>query len=67
MKTLALLLLLVPVTIKKIKNELWPEIKKQSTSVWIWGGDTVYSDTEDMQFKTIIPIQKQDQISKSKG
>jgi hypothetical protein len=33
MKTLALLLLLVPVTIKKIKNELWPEIKKNNFSL----------------------------------
>ncbi|RTZ06989.1 alkaline phosphatase family protein [Flavobacterium bomense] len=46
---------------QKIKNELWPAIDKNHPSVWIWGGDNVYSDTEDMQFlKNNYEIQKQD-------
>lgn len=56
---------------QKIKNELWPAIDKNHPSVWIWGGDNVYSDTEDMQFlKKNYEIQKQDvdylQFSKGK-
>ncbi|MGZ9736218.1 alkaline phosphatase D family protein [Flavobacterium sp. GNP002] len=46
---------------QKIKNELWPVIDENHPSVWIWGGDNVYSDTEDMQFlKKNYEIQKQD-------
>lgn len=44
-----------------IKNELWPAIGSNNPSVWIWGGDNVYSDTEDMQFlENNYKIQKQD-------
>ena len=46
---------------QKIKNELWPMIDENHPSIWIWGGDNVYSDTEDMQFlKKNYEIQKQD-------
>jgi alkaline phosphatase D len=46
---------------QKIKNELWPAIDRNNPSVWIWGGDNVYSDTEDMQFlENNYRIQKQD-------
>lgn len=46
---------------QKIKNVLWPEINKNNPSVWIWGGDNVYSDTNDMEFlKSNYIIQKQD-------
>ena len=46
---------------QKIKNELWPVIDENHPSVWIWGGDNVYSDTEDMQvLKKNYEIQKQD-------
>jgi alkaline phosphatase D len=46
---------------QKIKNELWPAIDENRPSVWIWGGDNVYSDTEDMQFlKKNYEIQKKD-------
>lgn len=46
---------------QKIKNELWPVINKNYPSVWIWGGDNVYSDTEDMNFlQSNYEIQKQD-------
>lgn len=30
------------------KNELWKEILKNRPNIWIWGGDNIYSDTEDM-------------------
>ena len=46
---------------QKIKNELWPSINENHPSVWIWGGDNVYSDTEDMNFlQNNYEIQKQD-------
>lgn len=46
---------------QKIKNELWPAISENNPSVWIWGGDNVYSDTNDMDFlKNNYEIQKQD-------
>ena len=46
---------------QKIKNELWPAIDQNHPSVWIWGGDNVYSDTEDMKvLENNYNIQKQD-------
>jgi alkaline phosphatase D len=30
-------------------NLLWKEVVKNNPDLWIWGGDNVYSDTEDMQ------------------
>lgn len=29
-------------------NVFWKEIVKNSPNVWIWGGDIIYTDTEDM-------------------
>jgi len=29
-------------------NLLWQEIKKNNPDLWIWGGDNIYSDTDDM-------------------
>ncbi len=29
-------------------NPFWNQILKQSPNVWIWGGDNIYCDTEDM-------------------
>jgi alkaline phosphatase D len=29
-------------------NLLWKEIKKNNPDLWIWGGDNIYSDTDDM-------------------
>lgn len=29
-------------------NLLWSEIKKNNPDLWIWGGDNIYADTEDM-------------------
>ena len=33
-----------------LPNTLWKEIKKNKPNVWIWGGDIIYSDTEDMSY-----------------
>ncbi|MBL4744874.1 MAG: alkaline phosphatase family protein [Flavobacteriaceae bacterium] len=33
---------------QSLANTLWPEITKNKPDVWVWGGDIVYSDTEDM-------------------
>ena len=30
------------------ENELWEEISKNNPDVWIWGGDVVYADTDNM-------------------
>lgn len=30
------------------ENLFWQEISKQNPDVWIWGGDNIYADTEDM-------------------
>jgi len=34
-----------------IPNVLWKEIIKNKPNVWIWGGDEIYTDTEDMVLK----------------
>lgn len=31
-----------------VKNELWDDILKQNPNLWIWGGDNIYADTDDM-------------------
>ena len=31
-------------------NTFWKEITKNKPSIWIWGGDVIYSDTEDMTY-----------------
>ncbi|MBG7629749.1 MAG: alkaline phosphatase family protein [Bacteroidetes bacterium] len=33
-----------------LENKLWEAIELNNPSVWIWGGDIIYSDTEDMLF-----------------
>lgn len=33
-----------------LPNTFWPEIKKNNPDIWIWGGDIIYSDTEDMAY-----------------
>ena len=44
-----------------IPNPFWNQLKNQHTDVWIWGGDVIYSDTEDMQIlKNNYAIQKRD-------
>ncbi|GGG99687.1 hypothetical protein GCM10011416_17610 [Polaribacter pacificus] len=31
-----------------LENVLWKEIAKNKPAVWVWGGDVVYADTDDM-------------------
>lgn len=33
-----------------LPNNLWTEIDKNKPNVWIWGGDVIYTDTNDMAF-----------------
>lgn len=33
-----------------LDNILWKEIEKNNPDIWIWGGDIIYTDTEDMSF-----------------
>jgi len=33
---------------QEIENKLWNEILKNNPDIFIWGGDVIYSDTEDM-------------------
>jgi len=35
---------------QNLPNTFWGEIKKNNPAVWIWGGDIIYSDTEDMKY-----------------
>lgn len=33
---------------QKLENKLWVEVVKHKPDLWIWGGDNVYSDTDNM-------------------
>lgn len=33
---------------QQIANPFWEDIQSQQPDLWIWGGDVIYSDTEDM-------------------
>ena len=33
-----------------LPNTFWKEIEKNNPALWIWGGDVIYSDTEDMNY-----------------
>ena len=35
---------------QQIDNPFWEDILKQEPDVWVWGGDVIYSDTEDMNY-----------------
>jgi len=35
---------------QNLPNTFWKEIAKNKPSIWIWGGDIIYSDTEDMNY-----------------
>lgn len=34
---------------QKLPNDLWSEILKNEPDIWIWGGDNIYADTQDMK------------------
>ncbi len=33
-----------------LPNNLWRQIVKNKPNVWVWGGDVIYCDTQDMAF-----------------
>lgn len=33
---------------QNLENKLWDDIVEQKPDVWIWGGDNIYADTNDM-------------------
>ncbi|MBC9797051.1 alkaline phosphatase D family protein [Sinomicrobium weinanense] len=33
---------------QRFENVLWKEVLKNDPEIWIWGGDNIYSDTDDM-------------------
>jgi alkaline phosphatase D len=33
---------------QRLTNNLWTEVNKHKPAIWIWGGDNVYCDTENM-------------------
>jgi len=33
---------------QRLQNPFWKEIPKNNPSVWIWGGDNIYADTDNM-------------------
>ncbi|WP_457618829.1 alkaline phosphatase D family protein [Lutibacter sp.] len=35
---------------QNLPNTLWKEILKNNPDVWIWGGDVIYADTENMNY-----------------
>lgn len=36
-----------------LENPFWKQLTAQKPDVWIWGGDIIYSDTEDMKMLAI--------------
>lgn len=46
---------------QKKKNNLWQDILKHQPDVWIWGGDNIYADTQNMsKMKSLYDNQLQD-------
>lgn len=42
-----------------LPNLLWDDIQRTNPDVWIWGGDNIYADTDDMQkLKSMYSEQK---------
>ncbi|MFK5958404.1 MAG: alkaline phosphatase D family protein [Lutibacter sp.] len=35
---------------QNLPNTFWGEIEKNNPNIWVWGGDVIYSDTEDMAY-----------------
>lgn len=35
---------------QNLKNNLWDDVLENNPNIWIWGGDIIYSDTEDMNY-----------------
>ncbi|MFK5878007.1 MAG: alkaline phosphatase D family protein [Flavobacteriaceae bacterium] len=44
------------------ENEMWQEILKSNPDVWVWGGDIIYSDTNDMEIlRDSYKVQKENE------
>ena len=42
-----------------LNNLLWDDVRKTNPQIWIWGGDNVYADTDDVeQIRTLYNAQK---------
>jgi alkaline phosphatase D len=48
---------------QRLENPFWNQLRNQHPNVWIWGGDVIYSDTENMQvLKENYEIQLKDTL-----
>ena len=34
---------------QNVENVLWDDIMQQKPNLWIWGGDNIYADTDNME------------------
>lgn len=48
---------------QSLPNNLWNEILRNKPNVWVWGGDIVYSDTEDMTVMQQSYTQQKNEIN----
>jgi alkaline phosphatase D len=47
---------------QNVENKLWQPILDSKASVWIWGGDNIYSDTDDMELMKEHYLQQMNQV-----
>jgi alkaline phosphatase D len=40
----------------ELENQLWDDVLASKPDVWIWGGDNIYADTDDMDQMTALYI-----------
>lgn len=46
---------------QNLENPFWEQIASQKPDLWIWGGDVIYCDTEDMdKMRSCYEMQKKD-------
>ncbi|SEB35379.1 alkaline phosphatase D [Tenacibaculum sp. MAR_2009_124] len=46
-------------------NPFWENIMEQSPNLWIWGGDTIYADTDNMEKMRLLYEQQKNNIEYS--
>lgn len=51
-------------------NDLWDDVRNQNPNIWVWGGDIIYSDTDDMtkmkqDYETQLQQKGYDELIKS--
>ena len=54
--------LVCPAIINIVANMLWAPIISNDPDLFIWGGDIIYSDTEDMKFMKKLQQMKNDSL-----